>query len=463
MSYKEPGVYLELVNSRPNTVSPSSLIPVILGVGPAFMDHLKVPVTASVGLVDALPSTKATAVLGVYMTLTGAAIDATANYTFAAETGITWLAEAPVKPATGAVYYVDYEARPEAIQYQAAFIDTFDKLDTAYGAQLMKVASKGVAATVNPVYLGAYLALEAGSPGVYCVQVQPEDTTTYTVVSADYTTTLADVVSFIESAYQIVPMSQDSEVISAVISHVGASSTVEERKERCTFISKKLTAVTTNGVVTDAMASEVIAYTSALANKRVLSIFVPSTVTKTLSDGNIHLLEGNYFCAALAGLDSVIATERSLTRQKVLNFLEVKDNKMTRAVKNQIAAAGVIVLDQVGGAGSAISIRHGVTTKMDNVADREYSVVKIADYVAKFLRNNLEGYIGIFNIDDFFVTKVKGTLTAAFHALTVDHKINGNKTILVAQDADNPDTLLIVVSINPPYPCNYIDITLVIE
>lgn len=462
MSYKEPGVYLQLINSRPNTGNPSALVPVIVGAGPAYMDHLKVPVVADASLKDVLPSSKVTAILGISLTLTGAYVDVS-NYTFSAvDNSITWGSSAPTKPAAGTTYYVDYEARPEAIQYQATFIDSFDKLDSAYVGQLVKSTSKGVASTVNQLYLGAYLALESGATGVYCVQVEPDDKDTYAVVATDFTAALTDVVAFIPDAYQIVAMSSDSTVQGAVIAHVNSASAIEERKERVAFVAKDMLSTAANGVVTDAMATEIIGYSGAMKDKRVLSIFVPSYVTKTLSDGNIHQLDGSAVCAALAGMDSVIPVERALTRQKLLNFIAIADNKMTRAVKNKIAASGTIVLEQ-NGAGSPIVIRHGVTTDMSNVANREYSIIKVCDYAAKFLRNSLEGYIGTFNIDDFFITKVKGTLTSVFDVLKRNNKINDAKITLVAQDAENSDTLLVVVSIKPPYPCNYIDVTLVID
>ena len=462
MTYKEPGVYLSILNSRPNTAVVADLTPLILGAGPAFMDHLSVPIVASVGGTDTLPSSITTAVLAVRLTLNGTIVDGS-NYTYSSATNsITWAVGALTKPTTGATYYVDYEARPETTQYQATYITSFDDLDSIYGGQLMKIASGGAANTINPVYMGAYLALESGASGVYVVQIQPADTTGYNVLDSDWTNTLSNVVSFVTDCYQIIPMTQSTTAIASVIAHVNAMSTVNERLERVAFISKAMTATTTNGVVTPAMVTEFTGYVSTLLNKRVVVPFVPSKVTKTLSNGNIYEMTGEYVCAAMGGLDGSIPAERALTRQKLYNFIEIKDNKMPRSTKNQIAAVGAVVLEQTA-VSTPITIRHGLTTLMDNVADREYSIVKCVDYTAKYLRAILTPYIGTNNIDDYFISKVRSTISSGFDYLVRNHKANKGDINTIAQDAVSPDTLLVTVTMTPPYPCNDIEITLVVD
>lgn len=466
MAYREPGVYTELINARPNTGFLPSLVPLIIGEGPKFFDHEGVAITRSLESDhDMLPSSKVTTINRVY-TLDGGLevnIEADGNYSLTGDNFLTWDSEAPDKPTEGSVYYVDYEARPEEIQYERTFVTSFDEL-TAYGNQLMKVESGGEEVAVNPVYMGAYLALEAGAPGVYILQVEPSDKETYEVIMATDINEALDKASFIEDAYYIVPMTGDSTAVGSVVTHCNTMSTVEERKERVAFVSVDLEdPVASNGIFSTIELEEAALKVSSLNNKRVRVPFV-TKASKILSDGNLYDLTGEYVCAALAGLAAYLPVQRALTRQRIFNFVELMHVvKLSRLNKNNMAEAGFMVLEQPGGPGSAITIRHGVTTKMDNIADREHSVVVIADYVAKYLRSSLEGYIGVYNIDDFLKTKVSATITGCFNLLFRKNVLNGANLISILQDQDNPDTLLIDLSILPPYPCNYIDIKILVE
>ena len=467
MPYREPGVYVEIVNNRPNTGVAPALYPMIIGEGPKFFDFEDKPITrASEGLTDTLPSTKVTAIIEVYTMNAGAKtiISPAGNYTLTGNNIISWDDAATDKPAGGATYYVSYETRPETLQYACTFISSYDELEAAYGGHFMKTVSGGKASVVNPVALGVYLALESGAAGVYALQVEPEDKDTYEVIMATDIVEALERAAVVEDAYYLVPMTGDSTAVGATITHCNVMSQMLERMERVCFVSRDIPDPA--NIITGFSSAEVAA---AEAEVKVIQDFLVRTpfvshVTKVLSDGVLHDLPAEYFCAAIAGLASVIPVQRSLTRQKLYNFVDLKYAAgLRRIYKNMLAEAGFIVLEQSGGSGAPITIRHGITTKTDNVQDREHSVVTIRHFVAKYLRNSLEGYIGKFNIDNFLKTKVNGTLTACKNYLV-------NKTILndfvvdqVLQDADNPDTLLIKISILPPYPCNYIDITLIVE
>lgn len=467
MPYREPGVYVEIVNNRPNTGIAPALYPLIIGEGPKFFDfEEKAMIRSADGLTDTLPSTKVTAISRIYTKNAGTinVIPASGNYSLTGDNVITWVENGPNKPIAGTTYYVDYEARPEALQYACTFISNYDELEAAYGGHFMKSTSNGELDTINPVALGAYLALESGAAGIYVIQVEPANKTTYEVVEATDFVNALEVASAIQDAYYIVPMTGESTAVGATITHVNTMSQIEERMERVCFVSQNIAdpANTITGFSSGELAAAV-GKVSVLQDARVRVPFV-SSVSKVLSDGSLYDLPAEYLCAAMAGLASVIPVQRSLTRQKLYNFVELKyAANLRRIYKNQLAEAGFIVLEQSGGSGSPITIRHGITTKVDNVQDREHSVVTVRDFVAKYLRSSLEGYIGKFNIDNFLKTKVTGTLKACSNYLTSKSIVVDFVVKNIMQDVDNPDTLLITISIMPPYPCNYIDITLIVE
>jgi hypothetical protein len=465
MGYREPGVYTQLINARPNLGFLPNLVPLIIGEGPAYFDHEEVPIVrGSSGDADTLPATKVTDIARVYTLVNG--VETTipdVQYTLTSPNIITWNVDAAAKPSPGSTYYVDLEARPEATQYAVTFVTSFSEL-SAYGGQLMKTASGGDATTVNPVYMGAYLALESGAPGVYIIQVEPADKDTYEVVMAtDIINSLA-LAETIEDAYYVVPMTDNSEATMAVTNHCNVMSTTEERKERVCIISLGIAnPAASTGIFSSAEILSAVSEVESVLNKRVLTPFI-SSATKTLSDGVLHSLPAEYVCAAIAGLKALLPPQRALTRQRLYNFVDYKYvTNLTRVVKNRLAEAGFTIIDQPGGTGSAGIIRHGITTKVDNVADREFSVVVSADFVAKFLRDTLEGYIGIYNINEFLKTKVKASITSARNVLIKNDIINDLILGNILQDQDNPDTLLVDVSFLPQYPCNYIDLKILVE
>ncbi len=469
MPYREPGVYVDIVNNRPNTGTAPALYPMIIGEGPEFFDFDDKPIVRASGedLFDVLPSTKVTAIVEVYTKTSSGekkVIAATDNYTLTGDNKITWDVDSLDIPADGTTYYVSYEARPEPLQYACTFISSYDELESAYGGHFMKATSGGEATTLNPVALGVYLALESGAAGVYAIQVEPEDKTDYKVVMATDIVETLEKAATVEGAYYLVPMTGDSTAVGATITHVNVMSQVLERMERVCFVSRDISDPANIALgFSSAEVAAAVAEVSSIQDFLVRTPFV-SHATKVLSDGVLHDLPAEYVCAAMAGLASVLPVQRSMTRQKLYNFVDLKyAASMRRSYKNMLAGAGFIVLEQSGGSGAPITIRHGITTKVDNVQDREHSVVAIRHFVAKYLRNSLEGYIGKFNIDDFLKTKVNGTLTACKNYLINKSILNDFVVNQILQDTDNPDTLLINISILPPYPCNYIDITLIVE
>lgn len=329
----------------------------------------------------------------------------------------------------------------------------------------MKTSSEGAEDNINPVSLGAYITLETGAAGVYVVQVEPADKDTYEVVMATDVQAALEKIAAIEGAYYITLMSNDSTAVGAVQTHVNTYSAVLERLERVCFLDKNVaTPADTVGGFTSGEIETAVAAVSSILDERVRVPFV-TTMNKTLSDGNSYALPGYYMCAALAGLSSVLPVQRALTRQSIRVFETINHvTSLKRSYKNALAGAGYIVLEQPGGAGGNIVVRHGLTTDTSSAATKEHSIITIKDFVAKYVRNSLDGYIGKFNIDSFLVTKVNGTLKAnKSYLVDKKHILNDFIVVSVTQDEDNPDALLLHLRILPPYPCNYIDVILVVE
>jgi hypothetical protein len=128
-----------------------------------------------------------------------------------------------------------------------------------------------------------------------------------------------------------------------------------------------------------------------------------------------------------------------------------------------MAGGGTYILYQPAD-GGPIMCRHQLATDTTTVERRELSITKAVDFVAKFLRNALRNFIGKFNITPAFLdsiaTVVQGQL--AFLGGEGMGVIASGTLNNIIQDETNPDTILVDVTLEVLYPCNYIRVTLVV-
>jgi hypothetical protein len=248
-----------------------------------------------------------------------------------------------------------------------------------------------------------------------------------------------------------------SNVNTTLLNHVMIMSTPEEGLGRKTMFG----AIHSSTDFTSLL-SNVGGYSSSFANERIIVPY-PDTATKLLEDGNIHELSAPYICAAIAGAASIQPVEQSLTRMQILNFIELKGIKMTRKQMNLLAEKGIMILTQIDGVGTPIEIRHGLTTDMSSIQTREDSICNIKDFASIYLKNIAKPYIGKYKINPELLTRMRMTLDTGIKNLERLGIIIGGQISSLYQDADNPDSLIVEIKLQVPYPCNYVNITLFID
>jgi hypothetical protein len=126
-----------------------------------------------------------------------------------------------------------------------------------------------------------------------------------------------------------------------------------------------------------------------------------------------------------------------------------------------MAAGGAWILIQEA-PGAPIIARHALTTDMASIEVRESSVTKIVDFVAKFLRRSLLGYIGRFNVTQGFLDTLGHVIEGIGGFLIESSVLLGFTLNQIQQDKDAPDTVLVDVTLEVPLPCNFIRLKLVI-
>lgn len=211
----------------------------------------------------------------------------------------------------------------------------------------------------------------------------------------------------------------------------------------------------------DAIAATVQAKGQAYGYRRMFYTF-PDKVTASVN-GVESLLEAYHACAAVAGMCAHFPPQQGFTNMAMVGFNGVQGSQDTFSNRqlNVMAAGGVYILVQ-DVAGAPIISRMQLSTDMTTIEKRELSVTKIVDFTAKFLRAGLRNFIGTFNITQPFLDTVSTVIHGMLKFLEENGVLISGDLNNIIQSTDQPDTVLVDVLLDVPFPCNYIRLTLVI-
>jgi hypothetical protein len=206
--------------------------------------------------------------------------------------------------------------------------------------------------------------------------------------------------------------------------------------------------------VAEAAASQGEAY----ASRRVYLLFCDSLDTSV--NGIVQKVPGYYGSAAISGMIAQQNPSQPFTRLGMTGFSRVygTDDTFSENQMDTIADGGRYVLVNQGG---AVSSRHQRSTSVTSIEERELSITKAIDWLAKGLRDTNRVFIGRYVITQGFLDQLtmanEGFLQFAVQLGVV------RKAALqdILQDAENPDTILINVEAQPLYPANKIRVTIV--
>lgn len=449
MAYLEPGAYLGYKNTGvlQGTGAPAQ-IPLIIGTGADTMIVSEV-ITRASGQVDTLPNAKWKKIISIGYTENSVDFEAVTHYSFNPGNGqITWEAEQGPTERETYVVIAECEAPESRYELQLVYPDTYREI---YGETDFTDVDNS---KINKLVVGLKAVFGAGASVAYALQVKPANSE---IADSDYEKALTKVRTY-EDIYRVVPMDLKNSINAVVDSHVNSCSSYEERMERVARYSCEESPSTFNEVLT-----KVGGYASGKGSRRVCVPY-PNKATMVLSDGELHEVDGAVVSAAIAGLQSALPGYQSATRSSISVFDSLIGLNMTRVEKNKLAEKGVLILEQPSGAGTPITVRHQLTTDMSSVATREASITSIRDHVAKALRSTAETYIGKYNITPDTITRITGSLKSTLQGLMQEGWILATSQLLsVAQDVNNPDTLIIEAKVDVPYPCNYIKITVIAD
>lgn len=208
--------------------------------------------------------------------------------------------------------------------------------------------------------------------------------------------------------------------------------------------------------------SQTVALSSNAYKSRRTYVVFPDTVVATLN-GTDTVLPGFYMCAGIVGMVAKFPPQQGFTNMPMTGYTAVQGSNDTFSVSqlDVMAGGGTYIVIQEG-QGAALACRHQLSTNLTSIETRELSITKVVDYVAKFLRTALRNFIGTFNITQPFLDTLSTVIQAMLDFLVENGIILGGSLNNLIQDKNSPDTVLVDVTLDVPFPCNYIRLTLVI-
>lgn len=210
-----------------------------------------------------------------------------------------------------------------------------------------------------------------------------------------------------------------------------------------------------------AIAETIAAKANAYLQRRMY-YFCPDTVIATVG-GTEENLPGFYLCAGAAGMVAKYPPQQGFTNLAMVGYAGVvgSNDYFSNTQLNKIAGGGVyiVVQDTEGG---PLTSRHQLSTNITTIETRELSITKVVDFCAKVLRTGLRNFIGQFNITQPFLDTLSTAIQGMLSFLVENGIIIGGELNNLIQSKEEPDVVLVDVTLDVPYPCNYIRLTLVI-
>ena len=197
------------------------------------------------------------------------------------------------------------------------------------------------------------------------------------------------------------------------------------------------------------------------ANRRTWVTF-PDKAAATIG-GLEQILEGFYLNAAIAGMIGQQPPQQSFTNFPMTGFTRVIGSNDTFSERqlNVMAAGGTYIIVQ-DGIGLPLTARMALTTDMTSIETRTDSITKVVDFTSKFIRRSLKNFIGRFNITQGFLDTLGSVIQGIGGFLVETGVLIGMTLNGIIQDENARDTVLIDISLDVPYPANYLRVTLVV-
>lgn len=350
------------------------------------------------------------------------------------------------EPAVGEYYYVSFTTNKQPSDY---VIQTFNSAADAYAVfgQPTQLA--------NRLSIAVELLTENGAQQFACLQVPAQTgfSTASDQAFIDAINSLGSALAGGRKPNVIVPLSTSATVQQALSLYLIKQAAPRQRAEAIGFIGFDQYATPTTAMAT----------AQSIANNRIIAIMpgavgimIPGAIGQQAIE---YLLTGEFIAAAMAGLNvnpsNDVAT--TLTNQDLVGFSRSLI-QYDGPTKDQMAAAGITVLNDVPG---ALEVRHYKTTDPSTALTSEPYVTTISDFIAQAFRKSFKQFIG---------RKITGDLPSSIEAVGnallqgyMGDLITAATPVVAVVDANDPTTIEVSVSYVPVFTTLYINVTFTVN
>jgi hypothetical protein len=190
-----------------------------------------------------------------------------------------------------------------------------------------------------------------------------------------------------------------------------------------------------------------------------IAYLAPSDSTLNLNSVNATV-DGSYPAAEIAG--GIVCNPNYTWAEpesgKPLTQFNDIDDIFTRVEKNQMAAAGIMVIERK--APGDFRIRHALSTDPSSAVTQEFKVVRIKDALSLYLIQNLENvYINTRNIGPETIANITATMKFLLGNVIGRNDITQYQNLEVTQNPSEPREVDIKFQIKPTWDLNWILIT----
>lgn len=337
-------------------------------------------------------------------------------------------------------------------------IEDYDRAADWYGN-----AFNADGSILSPLAAASKVAFNNGATQILTLATDPSDGTFRTQLSTAYLKVVND-----PRVATITPLLVDG------VSSTGTTNTRDDFLGYVSDLKAHCLAAEDNGFGRIGVAGAPKAYVESISevagsiNSKRIMLAWPNDVV--LSNGTNSGLEvdGCYLAVAYGALLVVDAVNRGLTRRRVSGFRgfpEIIRATLDETTKNSLSSSGVAVteINRLG----QLWVRHGVTTTVTNLLEREVSLVRVADVLYQNVQVGLDGSDLIGQpIDDEMTTRVTGVLSSVLERAVADGLIvewQDLKTRQLQLPTGDPTVIECKFSYRAAVPLNYITVAFKID
>lgn len=352
--------------------------------------------------------------------------------------------------------------------YQPQIFTDFQSVANAYGNPFVTTVpvTPNASQIANPLAYGAQVAFANGANTIVTVALNPADGS----LENQYISAYAKIANTYSATIVVPVFTDDLTPVSGTVAAF-AGLLAADLKSACVSAANNgyprigIFGLPRNYSETDEPVNQL---AGLLANRRLVLAYPEIVVAFNTATNQIFNAAGCYLAVALGAILSSLPVSTGVTQQQVSGFAgltQLEISNMTASFMNTLAGSGVSIIYRRWD--GAMVIRHGLTTDMSALNNREISLVRQADTLLTLVQQGMvnTGLIGS-PITSESVATVQSALAGLLEQAITQDVIADYVNLTVIQQAPpsgDPTVMSCTFMYVPFIPMNYISVTFAIN